>query len=107
MVRERHGSADVNRKVDDTDAGGRPMRPGVNHKEAIGETMDSEMQSDDEGQTKLDKQVTDAIGQQLKTTYGQLLSAPIPDKFLKLLDQLEGTPRTPPRDATVEDEDKS
>jgi Anti-sigma factor NepR len=39
----------------------------------------------------LDGDATEAIARQLKSTYGQLLNEPVPDRFLKLLKQLGNT----------------
>ena len=38
-------------------------------------------------------QVSDVIGQRLKTYYDELAAQPVPDRFLDLLDQLESTSR--------------
>lgn len=37
---------------------------------------------------QLDLDAADAIARQLKSTYGKLLSEPVPDKFLDLLEKL-------------------
>lgn len=39
---------------------------------------------------QLDLDAADAIARQLKATYGRLLSEPVPDKLLDLLDKLGG-----------------
>ena len=38
-------------------------------------------------------QVSDLIGQRLKSYYDELAAQPVPDRFLDLLDQLESTAR--------------
>jgi hypothetical protein len=42
-----------------------------------------------------ESEVADAIGRQLKSTYGKLLSEPIPEKFLDLLEKLEAEDAPP------------
>ena len=40
------------------------------------------------GRPRVDDQVVDAIGRQLKASYDKLLAEPVPDRFFELLDQL-------------------
>lgn len=46
-----------------------------------------------EGEARLDPKVQESIGRSLKAHYDDLINAPIPDKFLVLLAQLEATER--------------
>jgi hypothetical protein len=47
-------------------------------------------------ETLLDPKVQESIGRSLKAHYDDLINAPIPDKFLVLLAQLEATERRLP-----------
>lgn len=51
---------------------------------------------DAEFETVLDPKVQELIGRSLKAHYDDLINAPIPDKFLALLAQLEATERRLP-----------
>ena len=51
---------------------------------------------DAEFETLLDPKVQESIGRSLKAHYDDLINAPIPDKFLVLLAQLEATERCLP-----------
>lgn len=44
---------------------------------------------DNEDNVELDPQTRDAIGEQLKNAYADILSEPVPDRFRELLDRLE------------------
>lgn len=46
-----------------------------------------------EYETLLDPKVQESIGRSLKAHYDDLVNAPVPDKFLVLLAQLEATER--------------
>ncbi len=63
-------------------------------------TMNSELperdEVDPEFETLLDPKVQESIGRSLKAHYDDLINAPIPDKFLVLLAQLEATERRLP-----------
>ena len=60
-------------------------------------TMNSDLperdEADAEFETVLDPKVQESIGRSLKAHYDDLINAPIPDKFLVLLAQLEATER--------------
>ncbi|MEN5084169.1 NepR family anti-sigma factor [Bosea sp. TWI1241] len=57
----------------------------------------------DEAEIVLDPRVQESIGRSLKAHYDDLVSAPVPDKFLVLLAQLEATEqRLPAKDAADE-----
>jgi hypothetical protein len=57
----------------------------------------------DEADIVLDPRVQESIGRSLKAHYDDLVSAPVPDKFLVLLAQLEATEqRLPAKDAADE-----
>jgi hypothetical protein len=47
----------------------------------------------------LDARSQEAIGRSLKAHYEDLVRAPVPDKFLEMLDRLEAAERSKPRDA--------
>lgn len=51
---------------------------------------------DAEFEMLLDPKVQESIGRSLKAHYDDLINAPIPDKFLVLLAQLEATERSLP-----------
>ncbi len=51
---------------------------------------------DTEFETLLDPKVQESIGRSLKAHYDDLINAPIPDKFLVLLAQLEASERSLP-----------
>lgn len=53
-------------------------------------------EADVEFETLLDPKVQESIGRSLKAHYDDLINAPIPDKFLVLLAQLEATERRLP-----------
>ena len=58
--------------------------------------MDSTMATPDGGgdhehEVMLDPRVQESIGRSLKAHYDDIVSAPVPDKFLVLLAQLEAT----------------
>jgi hypothetical protein len=50
-----------------------------------------------EGIQGLDARSQEAIGKTLKAHYEDLVSAPVPDKFLEMLDRLESAERTKPK----------
>ncbi|WP_332696342.1 NepR family anti-sigma factor [Bosea sp. (in: a-proteobacteria)] len=51
---------------------------------------------DTDFETLLDPKVQESIGRSLKAHYDDLINAPIPDKFLVLLAQLEASERSLP-----------
>lgn len=58
------------------------------HASEVGEPkMESELH-DRAARPRIDDQVVDAIGRQLKASYDKLLAEPVPDRFLELLNQL-------------------
>ena len=48
---------------------------------------------DHESESMLDPRVQESIGRSLKAHYDDIVNAPVPDKFLVLLAQLEATER--------------
>ena len=74
---------------DDTKQGGPGPRSGA---KVTGEgrmKLDQQPAGKDE-RARPDQHTVDVIGRQLKSTYGKLLSEPVPEHFLKLLEQLDG-----------------
>ncbi|MCA0317492.1 MAG: hypothetical protein LCH88_05410 [Proteobacteria bacterium] len=56
--------------------------------------QNEDRESDDDGQDiVLDSRIQDAIGKSLKAHYDDLISAPIPDRLLVLLAELEAKER--------------
>jgi hypothetical protein len=55
-----------------------------------------------EGGRGLDARSQDAIGRSLKAHYEDLVRAPVPDKFLEMLDRLEAAERSKPKGADDE-----
>lgn len=60
--------------------------------------VDSAMAASDDGadadaEVMLDPRVQESIGRSLKAHYDDIVNAPVPDKFLVLLAQLEATER--------------
>lgn len=56
--------------------------------------QNEDRESDDDGQDiVLDPRIQDAIGKSLKAHYDDLISAPIPDRLLVLLAELEAKER--------------
>lgn len=60
--------------------------------------VDSAMAAPDDGadadaEVMLDPRVQESIGRSLKAHYDDIVNAPVPDKFLVLLAQLEATER--------------
>ncbi|MGO9421100.1 NepR family anti-sigma factor [Roseiarcus sp.] len=52
-------------------------------------THSNSKKADQPGETPLDTKVLDAIGRALKAHYDDLVKAPLPERFLDLLDSLE------------------
>jgi len=48
---------------------------------------------DHDGEVTLDPKVQESIGRSLRAHYDDIVNAPVPDKFLVLLAQLEATER--------------
>lgn len=53
--------------------------------------VDSDRDSDEDSDCVLDPKVQESIGRSLKAHYDDIVNAPVPDKFLVLLAQLEAT----------------
>jgi Anti-sigma factor NepR len=56
------------------------------------------------GSRGLDVRSQEAIGRSLKAHYEDLVRAPVPDKFLEMLDRLEAAERSKPQGAADESE---
>jgi len=54
-------------------------------------TASSDGDDDRDGDLTLDPRVQESIGRSLKAHYDDIVNAPVPDKFLVLLAQLEAT----------------
>ena len=52
-----------------------------------------EMKNPNDGNFELDARIQDALGRALKAHYDDLVSAPIPERFLVLLAELEARER--------------
>ncbi|PZU94008.1 MAG: hypothetical protein DI527_04940 [Chelatococcus sp.] len=53
--------------------------------------VDSGRDAEEDGDFVLDPKVQESIGRSLKAHYDDIVNAPVPDKFLVLLAQLEAT----------------
>jgi hypothetical protein len=65
----------------------------MSNRQADAEEQPMQMKSPNDGVFELDPKIQDALGRALKAHYDDLVSAPIPDRFLVLLAELEAKER--------------
>ncbi len=70
-------------------ANGKGDGPGAQLPRDPGEDTNSNRERAGDPVITLDEAAQQMIGQQLKAVYGEIVQQPVPDQFLKLLDELE------------------